>query len=129
MNERRMSRLRRRSMAIASMYIGVFGAVAAHADQSPNGCNGNGVKLNILRSPASVPVGGTVSYNISIFNLDDPTIGLIACDTEDVDVVFYCPGADGTPDLANPMVITTTLRCPLVVRRRRSAGRRCARST
>ena len=26
-----------------------------------------------------------------------------------VDVVFYCPGADGTPDLTMPQVITTNL--------------------
>src|SRR5690348_6711477 len=76
--------LRRRSLAIMALYAWVFGAVAAQAHQSPATCNGNGVVLNLSRSPASVLVGGTVTYHVSIGNLDDPSIGLVACDVTDV---------------------------------------------
>ncbi len=112
MNGRQISKLRKRSMAIASLYIWMFGAVAAYAHQSPANCNGNGVVLNMARSPSTVLVGGTVTYNLSIANVDDPSISLIACDVTNTTVVFYCPAADGTPDFANPVVITTTLDLP-----------------
>src|SRR4029453_14903256 len=98
MNGRHISRFRKRALAIGALYVWLFGAVAAQAHQSPANCNGNGVGLNIQRTPASVGVGGTVSYNVSIFNLDDGSIGLVACDATDVEVVFYCPNSAGVPD-------------------------------
>src|SRR5262245_26517403 len=112
MNDRYISKLRKRSVAIAAIGFWAFGVVAAQAVQAPIGCNGNGVGLNIARQPASVVVGGTVNYNFSIFNLDDPSISLIACNVEDVDVIFYCPGANGQPDFTTPQVITTNLNLP-----------------
>src|SRR5262252_5862442 len=112
MNGRRIWGLRKKSVAALSVYVWLFGAVAAYAHQSPANCNGNGVVLNMSRSPASVLVGGTVTYNFSIANLDDPSISLIACDATDVDVAFFCPDATGAPDFANPIIITTNLNLP-----------------
>ena len=63
-------RLRGRSVAILSLYIWLFGAVAAQAHQSPAGCNTNGLTVNISRSPASVLNGDSVTYTFAVANLD-----------------------------------------------------------
>jgi hypothetical protein len=108
--------MRGRTVAVATLFLWAFGAVAARAIQSPPACNGNGVRMNIQRSPASVTLGSgntDVNYNVSIANIDDPSIGLSACDVEDVDVIFYCPGPTGAPDLASPQILTTSLALPV----------------
>ena len=113
MTPRRIPTFRSRgALVIAAASVWTFGAATALALQSPANCNGNGVTLNISRAPASVVVGGSVSYNVSIDNRNDATIGLVACDVDDVDVVFYCPGADGSPDFGMPHVLATNLSLP-----------------
>jgi hypothetical protein len=77
-DRRRITTLRSWSLAIMTSCAWTFGAMAAHANQSPIGCNLNGVTIHIQRSPASVMVGGVVSYNFSIGNLDDSIDGLVA---------------------------------------------------
>src|SRR5262249_20988975 len=103
MNARPMSKFRLRVLAVAALCTWMFGTVA-RAVQSPMNCNGNGLVINIQRSPASVVVGGTVSYDILVGNLNAGT--LISCDTSDVDIVFFCPDATGQPDLTMPRVLT-----------------------
>lgn len=100
------------SLAIVWLCAWGVGATPAGAHESPLGCSGNQVNLNMSRAPPIVANGGTVTYEVSISNRDDPTFGIIACDVEDVTVAFFCPGSDGMPDLANPVVLATDLNVP-----------------
>jgi len=84
----------------------------AKALDKPPGCNGVGVFVNVSRSPGIIVNGGTVTYIISVGNNDDPAASLNACDAESIRVLFYCPGANGQPDLSNPIVITNGLNLP-----------------
>jgi hypothetical protein len=100
-----------RRLALVLLGVGLaVSRVAAH--QSPGNCNGNGVGLSARGNEYAVDPGGTVTYQIAVSNLDDTSIGLVACDADDIDLVFYCPGADGKPDFTNPTVITTNLSLP-----------------
>ena len=95
----------------ASLFAAALCATA-YAHQSPADCTGNGVNLNMVRMPATILNGGIVTYMFSASNLNNPAIGLLTCDAEDIDVVFYCPGADGNPDYSSPIVLTTNLNLP-----------------
>src|SRR5712692_1089613 len=92
------------------LVLTVFSLVVALADRAyahrnPSTCNGNGVRVNLARSVPQAVNGQTVTYSISISNNDDSSIGLIACDATNVLVDFYCPAADGTPNLASPILV------------------------
>src|SRR5712692_6015762 len=80
-------------------------ADSAYAHRNPSNCNGNGITLNLVRNVASAVNGQTVTYSISIANNDDPSTGLIACDATNVLVDFYCPGPDGSPNSASPLLV------------------------
>ena len=84
----------------------------AHATRVPANCNGNGVRVNLSRSVPQAVNGQTVTYSISISNNDDSSIGLIACDATNVLVDFYCPGPDGSPNLANPILVANLADLP-----------------
>jgi hypothetical protein len=55
---------------------------------------------------------GVLEFTWFAINNDDPSFDFRACDAEDIDVVHYCPGADGQPDFANPIVVSTNLSLP-----------------
>src|SRR5439155_26618996 len=94
-------------VALATALTGV-----ARADRVPANCNGNGVRVNLSRSVPQAVNGQTVTYSISISNNDDSSIGLIACDATNVLVDFYCPGPDGSPNLANPILVANLADLP-----------------
>src|SRR5262249_15012744 len=108
MKGRRIWRFKKRSLAILAVYVCMIGPVLAQAHRSPANVKGNGIVININRTPASVLVGGTVTYNVSIANVDDPSISLTACDITNTAVIFYCPGADGNPDFTMPHVLAAS---------------------
>src|SRR5438445_6341215 len=58
----------------------------ANAQDNPPGCNGVGVFVNLSRSPGVITNGGTVTYNISVGNNDDPAASLKACNAESIRV-------------------------------------------
>src|SRR6266516_1549585 len=97
---------------LVSMVVLFLGSTRAAGDISPAGCNGNGVQLSINRNPANGVNGQAISYKFSIANLDDTASGTVACDGTGVTVNFYCPGADGTPNFANPINLATGLNLP-----------------
>src|SRR6266702_7248793 len=97
---------------LVSMVMLVLGSTRAAADISPAGCNGNGIQLSISRNPANGVNGQAITYKFSIANLDDTASGTVACDATGVTVNFYCPGADGTPNLSNPINLATGLNLP-----------------
>jgi len=72
---------------------------AAGADQctmqSPTNCSTNRLEFTFQGVPAVVPNGGTVTYQVEIFNnpVDNPD----ACDIKAAFVTLCCPGADGDP--------------------------------
>src|SRR5215470_7830094 len=60
--------------------------------QSPPGCTGNNVNINIAKNKTQIVSGDTVHYTVTVRN-DDPG----GCDVTGVQVTFFCPAADGTP--------------------------------
>jgi hypothetical protein len=112
MPDRRTWTFRGWFLLVAASCVAAIGGGRALAVQSPPNCNGNGVNINLFRSVSDVLNGGTVDYRVTISNLSDPTINLIACDVDDLDVVLYCPGANGLPDFTMPIVLTTNLSLP-----------------
>jgi uncharacterized repeat protein (TIGR01451 family) len=84
----------------ALMWLGM----SAHAQEVPPGCNACGTTVQIARNPAIVPSGNIVTYTIRVGN---DTAG--SCDIQNATVLFYCPGVNGQPDLANPIVLTNGL--------------------
>src|SRR5438876_9579878 len=84
----------------------------AHLTRRPPTCKGNCGRWNLSRSVPQAVNGQTVTYSISISNNDDSSIGLIACDATNVLVDFYCPGPDGSPNLANPILVANLADLP-----------------
>ena len=78
-------------------------AQVASAEQPP-GCSGCGLDVQITRSPGIIVSGGIVTYTIRVGN-DSPG----SCNVTNATVTLYPPGANGLPNLANPIVITTSL--------------------
>lgn len=74
------------------------------ADQSPAGCSQNNLTVDIGKSRTVVRNGDTVSYTVSVSNLDSAQGA--ACDLTGAQVVFIAPAADGTPTGARTVLAT-----------------------
>jgi len=68
--------------------------VSAH--QSPSGCNSNRLALSIIRDKLTVKQGDTLTYTVTLSNVDAPG-GIIACDIDNATVTVTLPALDGTP--------------------------------
>ncbi|HEY3123501.1 MAG TPA: hypothetical protein VGK70_05510 [Thermoanaerobaculia bacterium] len=83
------------SVALAGILVLVATEGVARAHQSPAGCNANRLDVSLMRDKSLITNGTIVNYTVIVFN---PGGGSgVACDVSDLDLVFHCPGADGTP--------------------------------
>jgi len=87
-------------LVVAMMLSGVLLLPAAARGQQ---CNANLLNVTIS-ADTEAQAGETVDYTILATN-PDSFGSQIGCDATDVTVVFYCPGANGLPNLSNPIVI------------------------
>ena len=86
-------------LACAIALLGGSGPAGAH--QSPAGCTGNSINLDIARTPAQITNGQNVTYTLSVRN---DASG--ACDVTNAAVTFNCPAPDGTPTGPLQTVVT-----------------------
>jgi hypothetical protein len=110
MESLRRCRLKSR-LAAATMLAGALLLPAAASAQSPPNCNANVFNVTIAGSTLATVPGDTVEFTLRVEN---PAVvgGQIGCDATSVDVTFFCPAADGTPDLANPITVVTNQNYP-----------------
>lgn len=73
--------------------LGITLPVSAH--QSPSGCNSNRLTLSIIRDKLTVKQGDTLTYTVTLSNVDAPG-GIIACDIDNATVTVTLPALDGT---------------------------------
>jgi hypothetical protein len=79
---------------------------AAASAQSPPNCNANVFNVTIAGDTLATIPGDTVEFTLRVEN---PAVigGQIGCDATSVDITFFCPAANGTPNLANPITVVT----------------------
>jgi hypothetical protein len=76
--------------------------------QTPAGCNETALKLIVNQNPTGfVANGSTETYTLTVSNVSSNFPTTHACDADTITVTFYCPKADGTPNLASPITVTS----------------------
>jgi uncharacterized repeat protein (TIGR01451 family) len=81
---------------IAAILACVFTALPVQAHQSPGSCNSNRLTLSIAKNKTTVQPGDTITYTVTLSNVDVST--LIACDIDNATVEVVLPGHDGQPN-------------------------------
>jgi uncharacterized repeat protein (TIGR01451 family) len=89
----------------AALFAGLFfllmGAPSARADQSPPGCTGSGLGIQLFTSSPDVHIGDTLNYSITVFN--GTGVGPVVCDATSI-VAFIV-----TPDgISHPIALVRT---------------------
>ena len=81
---------------IATALVVAISCIApASAVQSPVGCNSNRLNLSIIKDRTSVQQGDTITYTVTISNVDASPA--LACDIDTATVIITLPAANGTP--------------------------------
>src|ERR1035437_8073383 len=71
--------------------------------QTPAGCDENALRLIVNQDPTgSVANGSIETYTLTVSNVSSNPPTTLACNADTINITFYCPKADGTPDLAKP---------------------------
>ena len=94
----------RSNRALAGLLVGLVALVGgqmAWAHQSPAGCTGNQLDVDLLKDKTSILNGETVTFTATLSN-DDST----ACDVTATTITFHCPAPDGTPTGATTVCAT-----------------------
>jgi hypothetical protein len=92
--------------ACAAIFVLVLLLPAAASAQSPPNCNANVFNVTIAADTLATVPGDPVQFTIRVEN-EAVVGGQIGCDATSVDITFFCPAADGTPNLANPITVVT----------------------
>ena len=83
-----------RAKLVTLVLAGLVSSSLVLAHRSPPDCNGNNFNLNIAREKIAVVRGETNTYSVTAFN----NVGLLGgCDLDSLEVVFFCPDANGSP--------------------------------
>lgn len=80
---------------IAAIVVVISSVAPAGAVQSPAGCNSNRLNLSIIKDKTSVQQGDTITYTVTISNVD--AAPALACDIDTATVIITLPAANGTP--------------------------------
>jgi|GEM_PF-3611566 len=76
--------------------------------QTPGGCNETALKLIVNQDPTGFVANGSIeTYTLTMSNVSSIPPTTLACDADTINITFYCPGADGAPDLANPITVAS----------------------
>jgi len=71
------------------------------------------LKLIVYQNPTGyVANGSTETYTLTMSNTSTNPSTTTACDADTIKITFYCPMADGTPDLANPITVASGFSAP-----------------
>ena len=81
--------------------------------QSPAGCNETALKLLVNQNPTGFVLNGsTETYTLTMSNTSSNPPTTTACDADTINITFYCPQADGTPDLLSPITVASGFKSP-----------------
>lgn len=80
---------------LAAGLISLFPVMHAAAHQNPPGCNSSRLNVSIVKDRTEVYQGQTLTYTVTVSNLDSGTD--IACDITDATIDVTLPNRDGTP--------------------------------
>ena len=80
-------------------------SLPAAAIQSPSGCNSNRLTLTLSRDKITVKQGDTLTYTVSLSNVNSGSN--LACDIDTATVTLTLPALDGTPT-GQIITLTTT---------------------
>jgi len=83
-------------IGIAAIVACAFLAAPVQAHQSPSGCNSNRLTLSIGKDKTTVQPGDTITYTITLSNVN--VSSLIACDIDNATVDVTLPGHNGQPN-------------------------------
>ena len=76
--------------------------------QTPGGCNETALKLIVNQNPTGFVANGSIeTYTLTMSNVSSNPTTTLACDADTINITFYCSGADGAPDLANPITVAS----------------------
>lgn len=95
--------------AATSVVVLALQVRVAGAHQNPGSCNSNNLALNPSSDRTVVRNGDTITYRLTVANLDTPT--QVACDVTSATVTLTLPGADGTPT-GNKVVLASGVDYP-----------------
>jgi hypothetical protein len=97
--------------ACAAIFVLVLLLPAAASAQSPPNCNANVFNVTIAADSLATVPGDPVVFTLRVEN---PAVigGQIGCDATSVNITFFCPAANGTPNLANPITVVTNQTYP-----------------
>lgn len=87
--------LRATAGVLAAGLVVALSPLPTFAHQSPGGCNANRLNLSIMKDKTSVMIGDTITYTVSVTNIDSGAD--IACDITNATVNVTLPAPDGTP--------------------------------
>ena len=60
----------------------------------------------------SVANGSIETYTLTVSNVSSNPPTTLACNADTINITFYCPKADGTPDLAKPFPVASGFSAP-----------------
>lgn len=83
------------TIILTAIIVSLVLTVPVNAIQSPGGCNSNRLNLSVSRDKLTVQQGDTLTYTITVSNLD--SLPNLACDIDTADVTLRLPALDGTP--------------------------------
>ena len=83
------------------------GTAPARADQSPPGCTGSGLGINLFTSSPDVHIGDTIKYSITVFNGIAGT-GRVVCDATGIQAFIVTPDGASHPITLNRTTLTSS---------------------
>ena len=88
---------------LAGLFLLLFSAPSARADQFPVGCTGSGLGITLFTSSSDVHIGDTLYYSIAVFNGITNNAGRFVCDATGIQAFIV------TPDLvSHPITLVRT---------------------
>jgi uncharacterized repeat protein (TIGR01451 family) len=86
---------------IAGLLLLLFGVPSARADQSPPGCTGSGLGIQLFTDSPDVHIGDTLTYSVTVFN--GTGVGPVVCDASSIQAFIVTP--DG---VSHPIALVRT---------------------
>ena len=80
---------------LTGLLVSLGFAPVARAQQTPPGCTGSGLGINLFTSSPDVHIGDTISYSVSVFN--GSAVGPVVCDA--IDIVAGIVTPDGKTNM------------------------------
>ncbi len=77
-----------------ALFAFLFTASPVLAHRSPAGCSGSGLGIELYATPQQVPIGGVVSYSVTVYNGNG---GPVSCDATGIQAFIVTPDGQSHP--------------------------------